>query len=128
MQQGFGPGNDWGQVFAQVPKHVPLAFSADRSGGVATPTMNVRGLSRRFGIVGGPAGTSDPGETWKKDLEALLNTDHPDNFSDPPSVNVTPEGVRLGYSLGLPSVACGMFLDEIDEWVDHANASWEEAG
>lgn len=75
VEKGFGAGNSDGQVFAQVPDPVPLGFSADRSGGVATPNMNIRGLSRRFGIIGGPAGKDAADDTWKKDLEALATFD-----------------------------------------------------
>jgi hypothetical protein len=32
-----------------------------------------------------------------------------DGFSDPPAIQVTPEGISAGYSLGLPSVGVGMF-------------------
>lgn len=32
-----------------------------------------------------------------------------DGFSDPPSLEVTPTGLKLGYSLGLPTIAVGAF-------------------
>jgi hypothetical protein len=54
--------NDWpatpkGEVFARIadPGSMVMKFGANRSGGVATPSLNVGGLSRRFGPVGGPA-------------------------------------------------------------------------
>jgi hypothetical protein len=75
IQYGFGQGNDQGQVFVQIPSAVALPFSSDRSGGVASPSMNIRGISRRFGIIGGPAGKDAKDESWKKDLMALAAFD-----------------------------------------------------
>ena len=42
-----------GTVFARVPSGVPMRFQADKSGGLATPNMNIGGLSRDRGPVGG---------------------------------------------------------------------------
>jgi hypothetical protein len=33
----------------------------------------------------------------------------PDGFSDPPAIEVTPEGITAGYSLGIPSAGVGAF-------------------
>jgi hypothetical protein len=54
---------DWlstskGQVFARASPS-SLAFTADKAGGVVTPNINIGGLSRQFGPVGGDAGTVD---------------------------------------------------------------------
>lgn len=65
------PKTPKGDVFARIadPGGMLMEFGADRSGGVATPSLNVGGLSRRFGPVGGSAasvkifntnGTFDP--------------------------------------------------------------------
>jgi hypothetical protein len=58
---GFGTGG----VFLQLDSVLPVGFSGDQSGGVATPNLQVSGLSRRFGTVSGPindiaGGTFDP--------------------------------------------------------------------
>ncbi len=47
---GFGTGG----VFLQLDSVLPVGFSGDQSGGVATPNLQVSGLSRRFGTVSGP--------------------------------------------------------------------------
>jgi hypothetical protein len=104
VKQGFGPGNDQGQVFAQIATSVPLVFSGNRSGGVATPTMNIRGLSRRFGIIGGPAGKDAKDDRWKQDLTALAAFDMTKSAPDPGTNYFSRflEGAKLlgGISLG----------------------------
>jgi len=44
------------EIFVQIKgdSGTPLNFSADQSGGIATPNLSIAGLSRRFGPVGGP--------------------------------------------------------------------------
>jgi hypothetical protein len=39
-------------------------------------------------------------------LREALSTD---GFSDPPAIELTPEGIRTGYSLGIPTVGVGVF-------------------
>jgi hypothetical protein len=46
---GFGPGD----VFVQTVGALNVGFRGDQSGGVATPNLQVSGLSRRFGTVSG---------------------------------------------------------------------------
>jgi hypothetical protein len=46
---GFGPGD----VFVQTVAPLSVGFRGDQSGGVATPNLQVSGLSRRFGTVSG---------------------------------------------------------------------------
>ncbi|MBN2339390.1 MAG: hypothetical protein JXP48_12710, partial [Acidobacteria bacterium] len=56
LQNGLG-GSNRGEVFAAIPAAPGLDFGAgkgDRSGGVATPSFAVIGLSRALGPVGGP--------------------------------------------------------------------------
>ncbi len=53
INNGFGPGNDKGEVFAKIAGTQKLDFPTSRAGGVASPNMNLRGLSRKFGVVGG---------------------------------------------------------------------------
>ena len=52
-------------VFAQINAPPPVAFTADKSGGFATPNLSVSGISARKGLVGGSpddaaAGLIDP--------------------------------------------------------------------
>jgi len=42
-------------------------------------------------------------------LSRLVDALHLDQFSDPPSVDVSADGVIVGYSLSIPSVAIGAF-------------------
>ncbi len=77
VENGFGAGNDEGQVFAKVPDALALNFPTDRAGGVATPNMAIRGLSRRFGIVGGAA---EAAAKWEDDLAGLAKGQLPDQF------------------------------------------------
>jgi hypothetical protein len=42
-------------------------------------------------------------------VNTLRNILPQDGFSDPPFVEVSPEGVRAGYTLGVPSVGVGIF-------------------
>jgi hypothetical protein len=53
LNQGFDPGANKGAVWAKMLAAVPLRFPADKSGAVATPNMDVGGLSRMLGPVGG---------------------------------------------------------------------------
>jgi hypothetical protein len=76
------PKTPKGDVFARIanPGGMLMKFGADRSGGVATPSLNVGGLSRRFGPVGGSAasvesfnknGTFDP-QQYFSGIEAKI--------------------------------------------------------
>ena len=64
------PSGNAGQVFAVIiqqnpskPLQINFAGAADKSGGVATPSMTIVGLSRVLGIVGGnPASMSARGD------------------------------------------------------------------
>jgi hypothetical protein len=63
VQNGLGGANK-GEVFAAIPGAPALDFGAgqgDKSGGVATPSFPIVGLSRALGPVGGtlPEGVSD---------------------------------------------------------------------
>jgi len=42
-----------GEVFLQTQSNVAVGFSGEQSGGVATPNLQVSGLSRKFGTVSG---------------------------------------------------------------------------
>lgn len=67
-----------GQVFATVAK-VPLAFATEKAGGLVAPNMDITGLSRALGPVGGPVsslvagavGTFKVGDVFKADVKLL---------------------------------------------------------
>lgn len=52
---GFGGKNAQGEIYARVVDESPLIFDADQAGGLATPNINIAGLSRAMGPVGGEA-------------------------------------------------------------------------
>jgi len=52
VNTGFGNGD----VFAQLVNPTTMGFSSDKSLGVGSPNLNIVGLSRRFGPVGGQPG------------------------------------------------------------------------
>ncbi len=56
VDNGFAAPTNVSEIFVQIKgdSGTPLRFDGDRSGGVATPNLNIAGLSRRFGPVGGP--------------------------------------------------------------------------
>lgn len=72
LKHGFDPVENKAGLFARVPATLPAPSldytagrSSDRSGGVATPSMVIRGLCRELGTVGDTddsfaAGTLDP--------------------------------------------------------------------
>jgi hypothetical protein len=50
---------DKGGVFIQLVNALGVTFGGDKTGGVATPNLNVGGLSRDFGTVSGAGGALD---------------------------------------------------------------------
>ncbi len=65
-----------GEVFIGLLDSLPLQFGADQSGGLATPDLNIQGLSRKFGPVGGvledlAGGTFDPTEFFSDTAKIL---------------------------------------------------------
>jgi len=102
-------GTPVGEVFARLPDGLPMEFKADRSGGVATPNINIGGLSRRFGAVGGSqqnvgdfnGNTFDPSEYFKGlqakilggiDLFDIVQTGLPVAEDNVPVVTHLPQG------------------------------------
>jgi hypothetical protein len=70
LDDGFHPDKNKAGLFAEIPSPPSLDYSAgnsaDRCGGVATPSLMIRGLSRELGTVGDTtddfvAGRFDPG-------------------------------------------------------------------
>jgi hypothetical protein len=71
LTDGFNSSNN-GQVFAELVNAVGLSFSdkGDRSGALVRPDMDIKGLSRNMGLVGGGidkvmAGEFDPLDFFK---------------------------------------------------------------
>ncbi len=76
INSGFKVGkNSHGEVFAYVPTPPGLNFPNDRAGGVISPNMAIRGLSRKFGILGGTTRVDDPHNlkknAWYQDLNSI---------------------------------------------------------
>ncbi len=53
LEQGFGPPDNKGQVYAKLKTAKSLTFPTNKSGGIATPNMQIIGISRILGPVGG---------------------------------------------------------------------------
>jgi hypothetical protein len=81
-EAGLDSGANKGQVFAQLLDSVPLGFgaagaTADKVGGLLTPSMVINGLSRSLGPVAGDlakmvGGNFDPTDIFKDALSATL--------------------------------------------------------
>jgi len=79
---GFDSAANKGQIFAELLDSVPLQFgaagaTADKVGGLLTPSMTINGLSRTLGPVAGDlakmvAGSFDPADIFKDALSAKL--------------------------------------------------------
>jgi len=82
-----------GEVFLQTLANVGVTFSGDQSGGVATPNLQVSGLSRKFGTVSG----TDPSKI------AAANFDPTDFFGD--------AGAQLFGVVPLLKLIAGIFGD-----------------
>lgn len=77
LTDGFGATND-GQVFAELVNAVGLNFNGkgDRAGALVQPNINIKGLSRNIGLVGGGIdkvmdGAFDPMDFFK-DVSPLI--------------------------------------------------------
>jgi hypothetical protein len=71
VQSEFDPTKNVGEVFAELLQPVMLAFPPDKVGGLASPNIDISGLSRKTGPVGGPlqsiaAGQFNPTQFFKK--------------------------------------------------------------
>ena len=58
LKHGFGTNNQ-GEVFTELIETIPLSFSdrGQNSGALLTPDMNINGLSRKYGPIGGSQGS-----------------------------------------------------------------------
>ena len=78
-KHGIKSSQNKGEVFAKLVSQVELSFntSADKGGGIATPNVNIAGLSRSLGTVGGnveevTSGKFDPTSFFDEALDANL--------------------------------------------------------
>lgn len=81
LEHAFHPGKNKAGLFAKVPSAAPRldykqGQSADRAGGVATPTLAINGLSRELGTVGDTStgfaeGTFNPASFFPGDAQLL---------------------------------------------------------
>ena len=57
LTHGWDPaaGRNKGEVFAELVNKMPFTFPSEKGGGLAVPNMDVGGLSRTFGPIGGAA-------------------------------------------------------------------------
>jgi hypothetical protein len=81
LEHAFHPGKNRAGLFAMVPSAAPRldykqGQSADRAGGVATPNLEIKGLSRELGTVGDTTdgfaeGKLDPAKFFPADAQLL---------------------------------------------------------
>lgn len=78
-KHGIDGNANKGQVFAKLKDAVEMSFNtnADKAGGLGTPNMNIAGLSRSLGTVGGKieevtSGKFDPTSFFDEALDANL--------------------------------------------------------
>lgn len=126
---------NWGTIltFADVDKALTLAIDLANPPGSSTPLVDVscsiEGATVdldvvklnvdliRFTVRGGQKPDievkfADPGVEFAGPLafvETLRSLIPLDGFSDPPSVDVGPDGLKAGFSLALPNLAVGIF-------------------
>jgi hypothetical protein len=58
LKNGFGGAANKAELWAELEEMSPLRMGADKAGGIATPNMDIAGISRISGPVGG---SSNPG-------------------------------------------------------------------
>jgi hypothetical protein len=81
----------------------------------AKPVLKIPFTAITFRAVEGrkPDASVEMGAVEFLDVLAFINKLStllpPKGFQDPPSLEVTPEGIKAGYSLGLPTVGMGIF-------------------
>ena len=76
VNKGWDAVANKGQVFMKLLEDTGLAFPGDKSGGVISPDLSIKGLSRQFGPIGGDIsklaeGVFDP-EDFFKDAKAKI--------------------------------------------------------
>ena len=74
---GLAAPTNRGRVFAKVVGNVPLSFPSDRAGGLASPSMDITGISQTLGPVSGKladldGGTFKPAEFFGRNDATLL--------------------------------------------------------
>ena len=67
--QNFAAGGETNGVFAEITNGLPLAFRADRAGGIAAPVLEMTGLSVRDGAV--PNAAELASGTFSRALDGL---------------------------------------------------------
>jgi hypothetical protein len=77
VSKGWDAAANKGEVFLKLVAAQALDFSADKSGGIATPNLSIQGLSRRFGPLGGnigqfAGGTFDPADFFSGAVSKLF--------------------------------------------------------
>ncbi len=88
LEKGFSPAGNKASVWAELDTPVKMLWKADQAGGVSTPNLEIGGISRKLGPVGGSpddlmGSTFDPKKFFSNEakiLGGILLTDILDAF------------------------------------------------
>jgi hypothetical protein len=119
-KSGFDPNANKGEVFARMfddSQHVSVDFNEDptKSGGLVTPSMVIKGLSRSMGAVGGNVdeirdGKFNPASFFAEFIDKVKI------FGALPLTSILPDAQSLDRMPQIQSVNAGSFIDTTVTW------------
>ena len=119
-KSGFDPNVNKGEVFARMfdeSQHISVDFNDDptKAGGLVTPSMVIKGLSRSIGAVGGSVdeardGKFNPGSFFSEFLDKVKI------FGALPLASILPDNQDLDRIPQIQSVNTGSFVDTTVTW------------
>jgi hypothetical protein len=119
-KSGFDPNVNRGEIFARMfddSQHISVDFNEDptRSGGLVTPSMVIKGLSRSMGAVGGVVdeirdGKFNPASFFSEFIDKVKI------FGALPLTSILPDNQSLDRLPQIQSVNTGSFVDTTVTW------------
>jgi hypothetical protein len=119
-KSGFDPNANKGEVFARMfddSQHISVDFNDDptKAGGLVTPSMVIKGLSRSVGAVGGSVddvrdGKFNPSSYFSEFLDKAKI------FGALPLASILPDNQSLDRLPQIQSVNTGTFVDTTVTW------------
>ncbi|MCU0566563.1 MAG: hypothetical protein MUF49_08195 [Oculatellaceae cyanobacterium Prado106] len=123
LNQDFDGGNE---VFAELLAPLTSKFSADKGGGIATPDLSIKGVTRKLGAIAGDLAKAaidsfDPKDFFKDVADSatlfgklkLTDLISAGGFSNAPKVQffpeTTPPSVKLDWKPQIEEVEAGFF-------------------